>query len=155
MSRFELSGITDKQRGMKILFFPIPIFVVLLVAIYRYDREFEALSEGWCWTLVGILVVAFLVCSFVLYLKYIRNAKLLRQLELKDGVLRIGYRQGNRGELWTDIPVKDFEYDQNDEERVIIKSAKGEFRFMPMDFASVEEYERFRMELTCEHFKEE
>ena len=139
---------------MKILLFPIPIFVFLLVAIYKFDRDFKELSDGWLWALLSILVIACVACSFVLYRKFIRDAKHLKQVELKEGMLSVGYMQGNRTVL-VDIPVKEFEYEQNDEDQVLIKSSKGKFRFMPMDFASFEEFERFRMELTCEHFKEE
>lgn len=155
MSRFELADSASRRRRLLIMMVVAAGFYFVFMSIYRYDLFFgESLTPLFLYLWIGLLIF-FVVGTFIFYRIFILNAKTLEQLEVKEGVLYVVYTQKNQRGQRLNIPIKEMEYEQNDEERVIIKSAKGKFTFSSVDFATVEEYERFRMELTCEHFKEE
>lgn len=74
------------------------------------------------------------------------------ELMLEDGKLRMKTCRENHTET-IELDLKTLTFIENDEECVKVVAPQGEFSFAPHNFGSMEEYEKFRMELTCEKYK--
>ena len=61
-------------------------------------------------------------------------------------------QRGNRMEP-VELDIREVTFVENDDERMLVSSPGGEYIFNSNGFVSGDDYQKFRMEMTCEKYK--
>lgn len=98
------------------------------------------------------VMLLLLVIMYLSYRRMLAGPRIAGELLLEEGKLKMTVCRANRTED-VELDVKTLTFVENDEERVKVVSPQGEYIFNSSGFGSPEEYEKFRIELTCEKYK--
>ena len=84
--------------------------------------------------------------------RMLSGPKIEGEIRIEAGRLQMHVQRGNRTEpIELDIPELSFV--ENDDERMLVSSPGGEYIFNSNGFVSGDDYQKFRMEMTCEKYK--
>lgn len=155
MGRYKYQNFRLKRTAVWSFFaglFGSSTFVIMYLFADSGEGLFAFLPEYVRPYALAFMLVVFLGIVYLGYRRMLNAPKIDGELLLDNGRLSMKVCRENRTED-VELDVKTLTFVENDDERIKVDSPQGEFIFNSSGFGSGEEYEKFRMELTCEKYK--
>lgn len=90
--------------------------------------------------------------AYAVYRRMLGGPKIEGEIRIAEGWLLLPVQRGNRTET-VELNIRELTFVENEDERMRIASPQDEYIFDCLGFAQTQDYEKFRMEMTCEKFK--
>lgn len=103
------------------------------------------------WVLLFLLTAVALISALLVW-RLVRHPAIEGEIVLEEGILRFGVKRGNRT-VRIEAEAGKLILKEHDDESMHIVTPQGDFLFRAAGFASMEEYDEFRMALICAHHK--
>lgn len=84
--------------------------------------------------------------------RMLSGPKIEGEIRIEAGRLQMHVQRGNRTEP-VELDIREVTFVENDDERMLVSSPGGEYIFNSNGFVSGDDYQKFRMEMTCEKYK--
>lgn len=150
-------GNCNLKRMVNLVRYGIPAsWAVYLAVDYVYADSDRSIFRFFSPEMRPYLFVVFCVVvagfAYAASRRMLGGPKIEGDIRIEAGRLQMTVQRGNRMEP-VELDIREVTFVENDDERMLVSSPGGEYIFNSNGFVSGDDYQKFRMEMTCEKYK--